>query len=157
MALLVEDGTGLAAADSYLSVADANAYHSAMGYADWDGASDATKEAALRRATQYIDARYRFRGEPLTSSQALAWPRAGYDWPQRRIQQATAELALRALAGALHSDQSTGEVARESVGPITVEYAASGLSGQTRYAIVDDLLVPLTGSGRSAVRLERAS
>lgn len=169
MALIVEDGTGLANAESYASVATANAYHTAMGNAAWTGV-DAVKEAALRRATQYLDTRYRYRGLPLTQTQALAWPRSytlsaslGYewsqqfnDWPPSRLVDACCELALRALTGALYADQEAGRVKAETVGPISVTYAEQANGGQVRYAIVDDLLGPLVAGGRSSMRVERA-
>lgn len=158
MALTVEDGTGLPNADSYVSLVDAAAYHTAMGNEAWDDALPAEQEAALRRATQYLDTRYRWRGEPLTDVQALAWPRTAADWPVRAIKSACCELALRALAGSLYTDQSDAAVTRETVGPITVEYGHSQQGGQVRYAIVDDLLANLVASrGRLSLRLERAS
>ena len=59
MVLIVEDGTGKADAESYLSVADADTYHTKHGdSADWDGASTGDKEEALRMGTQYLDATY---------------------------------------------------------------------------------------------------
>lgn len=54
MALIVEDGTGLADAESYLSVADADTYHADRNNEAWQDYSTAEKEAALRKATQYI-------------------------------------------------------------------------------------------------------
>jgi hypothetical protein len=47
MAFVVEDGTGLANATSYLSVADADAYHSDLGHADWVGLSTETEIRTL--------------------------------------------------------------------------------------------------------------
>ena len=37
MALIVEDGSGVAGADSYLSVADADGHHADRGNAGWTG------------------------------------------------------------------------------------------------------------------------
>ncbi len=157
MALIAEDGTGRADADSYVTLAFADAYHLAMGNAAWAETLPDVRESALRRATQYIDTRYRFQGEPLTSTQALSWPRDLVDWPVKRVQNACCELALRATTDTLYTDQASGEVTRETVGPLTVEYAGSGLGGQTRFASVDALLSIYTGGGRSTLRLERAS
>lgn len=159
MSLIVEDGTGLADAESYVSAATAGAYHDGMGNSAWDAATEAAKESALRRATQYIDSQYRFRGDPLTTTQALAFPRDdGATWPIKRLSDACCELALRALTGSLFADQSGGEVLSESIGPVSVTYAPSGLGQQTRYAAVDALLAPLTAGGsRTSLRIERAS
>lgn len=156
--LIVEDGTGLSNAESYVSVADADAYHSAMGNSSWATGDTAAKEAALRRGTQYLDAHYSFAGEPLTETQALEWPRVGYGWPVVALKAATCELALRARSGALYADEAPAPVTRETVGPITVEYGNSDRGGQTRFAIVDDLLRGLLAAiGRMTLRVERAS
>ncbi|MBA8886157.1 hypothetical protein FHW12_000348 [Dokdonella fugitiva] len=167
MTLIVEDGTGLPNAETYVSVADADAYHLAMSNAAWAAAPTPAKEGALRRAAQYIDSFYRFRGNRLSEiavpapaeQQALQWPRDIVDaWPIRELVAATCELALRALSGALFADQSGGDVVSETVGPISVTYSSSGLGGQTRYAVADALLAPFTAGGaRSSLRIERAS
>lgn len=158
MTLIVEDGSGRADAESYISVSDATAYHAAMGNTAWSAADPVAQEAALRRATQYLDAHYRFAGSRLTEMQALAWPRDAAEWPVRSVLDATCEGALRALSGPLYTDEGAAPVTRETVGPITVEYGASQSGGQARYALIDDLLRSLLAvSGRLTLRLERAS
>lgn len=156
--LVVEDGTGLPNADSYLSLAGADAYHAALGNAAWATAAPADREAALRRATQYLDARYQWRGEPLTATQALAWPRTSSPWPVKRLQDATAELALRAAEqGSLYTDEGTAAVKSETVGPISITYA-DAQRGQTRFTVVEDLLADLiVNASRMSLRVERAS
>lgn len=162
MALVVEDGTGLANAESYVSVADADAYHVDFGNTAWASSTEPAKEAALRRATQYLDSRYRYRGEPLTDTQALAWPRtindAISDWPVKRLADACCELAVRALAGGLYTDQTATAVTSKTVGPISVSYAETERNGgQIRFALIDDLLAAFVfGGGRASVRLEVA-
>lgn len=157
--LVVEDGTGLPNADSYLSIASADVYHAAMGNTDWASVPAALKEAALRRATQYLDTRYNWRGQPLTTTQALVWPRTSVQWPVKRVQDACAELALRAAAlGSLYTDQDAAAVTQETVGPISVSYADQHNRGQVRFTLVDDLLAGLIENiGRMSLRLERAS
>lgn len=158
MPLIVEDGTGRSDADSYVALVYAAAYHTAMGNPAWSAADPAVQESALRRATQYLDTRYRFAGEQLTTAQALAWPRDVAPWPVKRVMDACCELALRALSGPLYSDQDASAVTRETVGPITVEYANPQDGGQVRFAVVDDMLRSLTaGGGRMSLRIERAS
>lgn len=161
MPLTVEDGTGLATADSYASRAEADAYHAARGNAAWAAASTAARDAALRRATQYLDTRYRWVGNRLTLTQALEWPRyfvprLGYPsgWPQVPVVQACMELALRALDGELMADDEGRDVLSESVGPISVTYSPKG--GGVRYPAVDRLLYRLTIGGANSVRLEVA-
>jgi hypothetical protein len=165
--LVVEDGSGLVNAESYLSVADATAYHVKFGNA-WSDPDTAKLESSLRAATQYIDSAYRFRGCRLNPLQALQFPRdartmwslygaIGIEtWPVPRLQQACAELAMRALNSKLYTDQADTAVTSETVGPISVTYASAQNGGQVRYAVVDDLLAPFTGGGRLSVRVERA-
>lgn len=157
MTLIVEDGSGIANAESYAAVAFADDYAARFGNVAWALADGATKESALRRATQYINTRYVFDGKPLTATQALAWPRTVAPWPVAAVQSATCELAARALDGALYTDQADAPVTEESVGPVTVKYGYSQHGGQTRFAIVDDLLRGLLAvAGRLSLRLERA-
>lgn len=78
MALIVEDGTGLAAAEAYASVAEADTYHTARGReATWTDLDADVKERALRLATDYMQQAYRslWAGTRKTTAQALDWPR----------------------------------------------------------------------------------
>ena len=76
LTLIKEDGTGKADANSYASVADADAYHEGHLYATaWTGASAGTKAAALVMATRLIDAHFQFGGVKAHATQALQWPR----------------------------------------------------------------------------------
>lgn len=89
MPLIVEDGTGLSTAESYLSVADFRTRAAALALwkvvdsaaaADWiTPAADADVEAALRRATAALDGAYgdRWAGQKTSWQQALDWPRSG--------------------------------------------------------------------------------
>jgi hypothetical protein len=64
MSFTVEDGTGLSGANSYLSVANADAYWSDRNNASspngnaWTSASQSEKEGALVEASAYLDATY---------------------------------------------------------------------------------------------------
>lgn len=162
MTLIVESGAGDATAESYLSVADCTAYHAKFGNA-WSDPDTLKLEASLRAATQYIDAAYRFQGYKLNTTQALQWPRDAWTmrnycvtWPVSRIQQACAELALRAIGGKLYADQDDRAIISETVGPISTTYATAQNGGQIRFAVVDDLLAPFTGGGRNSLRIEVA-
>jgi hypothetical protein len=77
LTLIKEDGTGKPDANSYASVADADAYHDGHLYATaWTGASADQKAVALVMATRLVDAEYQFNGTRTTSGQNLQWPRA---------------------------------------------------------------------------------
>lgn len=156
MALVVEDGTGKTTAESYIAVADANTYHTARGNSTWTG-EDGVKEAALRKATAYLDGRYRdrWRGKRSTKDQALAWPRLGGvdsdgygidpDSVPAAVAYACAELARLVIEGVdlTPTLERGGRTTSESVkvGPIeeSKTYASSAPVRST-LTIVDDLL-----------------
>lgn len=84
MALIVENGSGIAGADSYVATADCAAYATARGLTF---GTDALGDAALRRATSYIDNTYRLRFpgyRTFRRAQVLEWPRtnAYYTYPE---------------------------------------------------------------------------
>lgn len=172
MALIVEDGTGKPDAESYVSAADADAYHAARGNAGWTGA-EAAKEAALRRATEYLDGAYRSRwqGLAVTAEQGLAWPRRNVwfnvgwlrsDFVPVQVERACCECALRELQspGSLAPDLVPGErVVSETVGPLEVEYADNGGSDVASPLVltaVDRLLAPVLRSAAAAGLVLRA-
>jgi len=168
MALIVETGSIIADAESYCSVADATTYHAARGNTAWAAlATDALREAALRKATDYMTQAYRSRwqGARYTETQALDWPRqgvvrdswaVGYDEVPTEVKYACAELALKAATADLSPDLTQG-VTREKVGQIEVEYDKSSPQ-RVRYAAIDAMLAPYLKSGGSGcmVRLERS-
>lgn len=172
--LIVEDGTGKADAESYISVADATAYHAARGNAAWAAiASDTLRENYLRRATDYMEQVYRaaWKGTRMTATMALSWPRAyvyleaflhgavgeyPYLVPNNivptEVGRACAELALRAAAGTLLADQTQG-VLMEKIGPIETQY--DKYSPQSvRYAAVNGLLHSYLKSNGGGVNVE---
>lgn len=95
MALIVEDGTGLANSESYVAVADLTAYATKWGLTGFP--SDTTKaEVLLRTATRAIDSLYDFIGDKASDTQALEWPRTGDDAPAlvpTAVKNATCEMA----------------------------------------------------------------
>lgn len=165
MTLIVETGAGLANAESYISVANADARHSAFGNTAWTG-TDAAKESALRRATAYMLQAYRTRwkGTRFSETQALDWPRyvpdlidgwhVNTDVVPAEVANACADLAIKALAGTLNSDLERA-IVREKVGPLETEYSPYSPQAK-RYPAIDQALAPyLTGSSAMA-RLVRA-
>ena len=139
MTITVEDRTGLATADAFVSVAYCDTYHAARGNTAWAAASTADKETAIVRATQYLSEAYAWQGLPINQrSQSLAWPRTyvtdsnGYAVPSNavpgEIEQATALVALAELAdpGVMAPSYTAhSRVKSEKVGPLAVEYDLS--------------------------------
>lgn len=83
MALIKEDGSIVAGANSYADEADADAFQADRGRADWTDADTDAKEAALVRATDYIEGRFAlsFAGCRIDDVQTLSWPRTGAHYP----------------------------------------------------------------------------
>jgi hypothetical protein len=176
MTLIVENGSGLADAESYISVADADTYFANRGYTLWDTMTEAEKEQALRRATDFTLQLYRlkWKGTRVTGTQALDWPR---NWVIRddyefatlngaqviggrqyypadivpvEVQRACAELAFRGASGELAPDIGQRTV-REKVDVIEVEY--DRYSPQfTQFRAIDNLLAPFLKDTGGAVR-----
>jgi hypothetical protein len=171
MTLVVEDGTGKADAQSYLSVADANSYLAARGYTLWATISDVEKESCLIRATDFMES-YSWKGNRVTTTQALDWPRDnvtayGLLTPSnivpKNIKDACAELAFRAASGPLSPDVKPDETGRlpykevRKVGPVDVEttWAARGqmaAPAQPVYTYVILILAQFLFTGRSLYR-----
>ncbi len=150
MALIVEDGTGLSNAESYVSVSECDDYAYNHGLS-WT-AVDSDKEVALRKATQYLDSVYRWKScQSSQYTQALKWPRVDYqwDWPQvARLKAACCELAIKSMTTDLFADVNPQHVTSVQVGPIHKTMSAPANGGQKRFAAIDALLADLIrGSG----------
>jgi hypothetical protein len=152
---IVENGSIVAGANSLVDVAYANTYHLDRGNTGWDG-SDAVKQAALIKATDYIQEQYSFRGELVQPDQTLNWPRYGiptipYDIIPDRLKQAVCILALEVMKTPLNpSIPPNGQVKFKKVDVIETEYFAA-TSTTTKRPAVDGLLRQfLTGSAINA-------
>lgn len=167
MALVVEDGSGLANAESYASADETAAYFTLRGKGDaWSDLED--QEAALRLATDYMAQVYRgqWAGMRTTATQALDWPRTDVPWEDSpagvyasdvipvEVKQACMELALRTASTDLLADTGR-ETLSESVDVISVTYA-KGSSQQTQFAAVNALLKTLLVGGGGVIPMERA-
>lgn len=170
MTLVVENGTGMPTAESYASVAEATAYHTARGNAAWAAlASDAIREQCLRNASAYMIGEYRLRwsGVRLNDVQALDWPRSlvprrdtavGAYYPNDavpvEVKNACASLALRASTGPLHKDQ-TQRKSSVTIGPISTTYEAGSKIAPT-YSEVDAMLKPMLTTSKGQIQMVRA-
>jgi len=76
--LVVEDGTGLSGANSYLDVNDADNLLSVNPHlTDWEAASFDTKAGLLIWASRYLDQKVRWNGNKAVKTSGLRWPRTG--------------------------------------------------------------------------------
>ncbi len=181
MALVAETGAIVAGANCYAAEAAVNAYLAEVGTpAAWTAAPAPAREAAILKATRFLDAQYRalWIGARTSSSQELEWPRTGaytrdqFLFPSRdsgsipkELTWATAELASRYVSADLVPDRDDlRQVASESlsVGPISLSssYGASAAPRSfTKTEWVDLLLGRLlraTRPGARSVEIARA-
>jgi hypothetical protein len=85
MTLIVEDGTLVANADSFVTVAEFKTFAASRGVTASAEADDDQVEVALRKAAQYMQQKFRlmWRGSMVEATQSLSWPRRGVPVPAR--------------------------------------------------------------------------
>ncbi len=147
MTLIIEDGTGVDNANSYVSIDDCDSYHDGLGNTGWTG-DDAVKQSAILRAMAWLESQP-WKGRKLDYSNALSWPRAdvvdreGYVVPEDEVPdgvvKALCEAALIEIesAGILRpSLERGGQVKSESIdGAVSVTYKDSAPVTTQFYAI----------------------
>lgn len=130
-------------ADSYVSVADADAYHAIRPSGDlWASLTGNQKEMRLVAASDYIDARYRLRDD-LNHKMRVA--DAEIIEPVRK---AVCELALKT---GLY-DNETQKRTAVKVGDISVSYDKNSGS---RFEYIDALLAPYVNSSLVQIQVVR--
>lgn len=125
MAFIVEDGTAVPDANAYVSLAAANAYWDDRGAsAEWTAASDAVKQQAIVKATEYINFAFAWVSEEAVYDQALAWPRYDYDGLPSELLNATARLAGDVTGGVelAASVASTDHITSVKAGSVKVDF-----------------------------------
>ena len=159
---IVEDGTGLANANSFASVDEFKQYWSDRG-SDLSAYADAQIEQNLVKATQYIDKNFRYIGMKPSSTQALNWPRwyayseEGYVYSgvPKDIISATCEASLLSLQGlSLFASSESGIAEKtENVGPVETTYKyQSTQNGRVAYQAVQIYLKDLIRSKSHRIR-----
>ena len=136
MAFTVEDGTGVTDANAYITILGSEAYWAERGDTVWAALNDSQQQAAIIKATDYIDSRFgpRFKGTKLVTTQGLMFPRADlYDEDGEEILydnglprpflNAVCEYAYRAHSADLWNEPELNRkgrlvVERSKVGPI---------------------------------------
>lgn len=156
MALVIEDGSLVAGANSFVTVAEVRAFAGAR--TSTLPVADADVEASCIRAMDYINAfRDKFKGSKVAATQALQWPRSGayvdgFEVAETEIPQvlksAQCQLAVDAAALDLQPSGDGREVIREKVDVLETEYRP-GAGGNPQPALTKAraLLEPLLRSG----------
>ncbi len=132
--LTIEDGSGVAGANSLVTVEEADEYFTTRNDEQWLDYSTTEKEAALVAAS-YSLFRYGFRGRPTYPTQRLPFPRTGMtdndglvyynDEIPDRVKYAVIELSLRSARGELQRDVEPNKRVKsytDTVGPISESY-----------------------------------
>lgn len=160
MALVIEDGTIVAGANSYVSIAGAKDYATARGV-DL-GVDDAITEQRLHNAMAYLES-LSYKGRPsYPDDQALAWPRYGVTYDYRTIDYDVIPLQLTNAQSQLVIEQFNGValwasygasdgtekfVKKEKVDVLETEYATPKEMGEIAQVasmpLVASLLRPL--------------
>jgi hypothetical protein len=115
--MIIEDGTGMPDATSYVGLDEADGYHRERGNGRWSEAGEAEKAAALVRACDWLERAYGrlWEGQKRVATQRLSFPREEMDgvlegeipwW----LKEAQCEAALLELSepGVLAFDASEG-------------------------------------------------
>lgn len=156
--LIVEDGTCVPKANSYISLEDAQEYQLSCNRADWIALTDEEKKASLIKATVYVDNLFKWKGRRKFQEQELSFPRVmikdldGFDVVgiPKRLKQAICEAAYYGYQGELFSvyENDTGNLKRsknvvEGAVEQELEYfdkSESQVDFISKYAALDSLL-----------------
>src|SRR5574343_142018 len=144
MALVIEDGSGVAGADSYATAAELVSRAAAYGWTI--PATEAEQEVLLRRAAEAMNARL-WKGTRVDALQALAWPREAVIVDAELIPSTMIPAGIQygqmALAAEIYADDvappeaDTGAVIEQTVDVITVKYATVNNAGKVLRAAPD--------------------
>jgi hypothetical protein len=161
--IVVEDGSIVADANSYIDYDYAESYHALRGNSAWLAGDSTEKEYAIIRATQAVDSIYKTQWEGSQTeygTQELEWPRKdvyvnNIALPDNLIptalKKAICEAALREFTSpnSLTPDLDRGgKIKKVKADTVEVEYM-EGASGSTSFTAIDGLLADLI-SGASA-------
>ena len=142
--LVVEDGTGKADANSYVSLADSTTYLEIEGSDVWVDLANDQKDLMLARAARLIDRYCEFTGCPLNSTQALEYPRSNafdYSLPReydRSLESGIVPKCLKDANSILAEALASGEYSTKTAGESSVQSLS-----------LPDFNISLGGSGSS--------
>lgn len=153
---VVETGAALSNATSYVSVAEYKQYYENRGI-DYTSVSDATIQAKLNVATEYIDNNYNFAGCIVDEEQALSFPRSclykngiaiDSDVIPQDLKDAVCYIADKVKNGMI--EQVDSGIKSESFGPVSKTYSETG---QKKYPALYKYLKAYIRTGAELVRL----
>lgn len=155
MTLIVEDGTIVANANSYVSDDDYTTYSSARGYTI--GADATTREQEILKAMDYIESyRDQFKGLKVSADQPLQWPRYSVyldgfqldsNFIPTELKRAVMEAAILSRSTSLVPSGGVQNVQSESIGELSVSYYSGGSYQTVQMKNVDQFLDCLLNIG----------
>ena len=166
--LIIEDGSIVEDANTYINVADVKTYASDRGVIL---GTDDEVNAQIISAMDYVESKEcEFQGQQVEPGvQELSWPRSGVqlngvDFPSdkipKQLRSAISQLVIAQFNGVVLFPNTTPSdyIVEETVGPITTKYANPQQTGITdmspQMTAVDALLAPLYGNcGQSTFSL----
>ena len=171
MALVIEDGTVVTGANSYVTSAEVIAFALARGISIPE---DTDLDGMVVQAKDYVDSfEDQYKGVRVSATQPLAWPRKNVvifsaklpeDSIPQRLKDAQCQATIEVFNGAELQPNITGYAVRvEKVDVIQVEYATGGGSNSVAqpeytpsYTKVIALLKPLFGGVAGLLKVYRA-
>jgi len=156
MELIVEDGSGVVGANSYVSADDYLTWAAARGLPELE---QEQVEIAAVQAVDYLQIEVCYSGYRVDEEQALEYPRTSVyingvlfadDAVPSQLKQAQMHLMSAVLSGVPLMPNVSGNAAdyvvKEKVGPIETTFAdATVFNGRTSFTAVERLLAPLLG------------
>lgn len=171
MALIVEDGSGLPDADSYVEVSYIDTYAAAYGKTGWAALTEPDKEIKARQATQFADNMYLNEFNPLKTDQRLAVPATNMKIRGNpvtgvpvQLKDAIAELAVIAITTSLVDVQTARNAVQRTVkvGDVSKSETFANDGYRKVFHPVEMLLRPILGNttkigdGVSQFEMQRA-
>lgn len=154
--LIVEDGTCVSGANSYVSLEYADEYMRNAGYTSWNGKTENERKSYLINATKYIDRTYSKIGwkgiKKYHRKQSLCFPRVELfdkDGDEvtgipEELKQAVCEAGFISTTTSLFATKdASGSVKRQKVDVLEVEYYSENESSSeyiSRFTVLDYLL-----------------
>lgn len=134
MTFIVADGTNSNAANSYVSIEEADAYHSDRDNALWAAQTEPKKQAALIKATDFVEQVFSSSWPGSSDSTGLSWPRLDTDFGDTeipaRLKKAVCELALQSLTVPLFAPVSREpQLKKKKIDVIEKEWFESSKAG----------------------------
>lgn len=152
--IIVEDGSGIANANSYVTVDEVRQYAAQRGVSL--PSDDDAVASMIIKATDYLESfACKYQGRKTDCEQSLQWPRTGVvmccdDYPSnaipKQLKSAQASAVLIQNEGLVLQPNVTAAdyVIEETVGPITTKYANPIQAGiSATFTALDSLLNPL--------------